>query len=78
MSNRLNQEREKKLQPERMEVAKDAINKLGLVIVMENETKIVFWYKGSPVHFYPYSGWHTGKSIKDGRGLQKLLDQLKK
>jgi hypothetical protein len=77
MSNRLNKEREAELQPKRMEVAKLAIQKLNLLIVREDETKIVFFYKGSPVHFYPYSGWHTGKSIKDGRGLENLLKQLK-
>jgi hypothetical protein len=77
MSNRLDQEREAKLQPKRMETAIAAIQKLNLSIVHEDETKIVFWYKGSPVYFYPYSGWHTGKTIKDGRGLENLLNQLK-
>lgn len=76
MSNRLNQEREKYLQPLRVQVAKTAIEKLGLIVVHEDNTKIVFWYKGSPIQFYPYSGWHTGKTIKDGRGLQNLLKQL--
>lgn len=77
MSNRLDQEREAELQPKRMEVAKLAIQKLNLEIVQEDETKIVFIYKGSPIHYYPYSGWQTGKTIKDGRGLHNLLKQLK-
>lgn len=29
------------------------------------------------VHFYPYSGWHTGKSINDGRGWNNLYNQIK-
>ena len=32
---------------------------------------------GFKIHFFPYTGWHTGKGIKDGRGLQNLLKQLK-
>lgn len=76
MSNRLDQEREKELQPKRMEVARLAIQKLNLHIVREDDTKIVFFYRGSPIHFYPYSGWHTGKTITDGRGLANLLKQL--
>lgn len=77
MSNRLNKEREEYLQPIRMKVATDAINKLGLPITYQDGTKIVFIYGDFPVTFFPYSGWHTGKSIKDGRGLQNLLQQLK-
>ena len=77
MSNRLDQEREKELQPVRMRVAIDAIRNLGLPITQQDETKIIFTYNEHPITFYPYSGWHTGKPIKDGRGLQNLLNQLK-
>lgn len=28
------------------------------------------------VLFWPYTGWHSGKSINDGRGLDHLLEQL--
>ena len=42
-----------------------------------DETKITFEYKGHKVTLFPYSGWHTGKSIKDGRGIDNLLKQLK-
>jgi hypothetical protein len=34
-------------------------------------------FKNELVKFFPYSGWHTGKSIVDGRGIKKLLAQLK-
>ncbi len=78
MSNRLNQERESELQPKRMEVAIQAIQNLGLQILQTDDTKIIFIYKDHSVSFYPYSGWHTGKTIKDGRGLQNLLNQIKK
>ena len=73
---RLNIQRQEELEPKRMLVAKQAIDKLGLSVIHEDEKKIIFTYKGSPVQYFPYSGWHTGKSIKDGRGLQNLLKQL--
>lgn len=75
MSNRLDQEREQTLQPKRMEYACKKIAALGFVYMADN-TKICFTYKGHQVSFYPYSGWHTGKSIKDGRGLENLLKQI--
>ncbi len=77
MSNRLDKEREERLQPQRMEVAKQAIQNLGYTLIHVDETKVAFIYKGSAVHYYPYSGWATGKHIKDGRGLEHLLNQIK-
>lgn len=38
---------------------------------------IEFEYKGHIVKYFPYSGWATGKTIKDGRGLMNLINQLK-
>ena len=77
MSNRLNQEREAKLQPERMEYAIQELAKLGYTVTYRDKTKIKFGYMDEYVTLFPYSGWHTGKTIKDGRGLDKLLKQLK-
>ena len=37
---------------------------------------ITFKYKGSNIVYWPYSGWASGKTIKDGRGLNKLVKQL--
>lgn len=74
---RLNKERQEQLEPKRMQVAKDAINKLGLTITFSDETTLRFLYKESTITYYPYSGWATGKTIRDGRGLQNLLKQLK-
>lgn len=78
---RLNIERQKELEPERMQYAKNKLNELMFEITSEinidNKKYLEFVYKGEVVRFYPYSGWATGKSIKDGRGLQNLLNQLK-
>lgn len=77
MSNRLNQEREKLLQPKRIASGISELGQLGLEIISTDDTKIVFIFKGHKVQFFPYSGWRSGKTIKDGRGLQNLLKQLK-
>lgn len=77
MTNRLNKDKQEKLQPLRMLYAKYEIEKLGFEIEKETDTTIEFFFKGSRIKLYPYSGWHTGKSITDGRGIQKLLNQIK-
>ncbi len=38
---------------------------------------IEFEYKGHSIKYFPYSEWATGKTIKDGRGLMNLINQLK-
>lgn len=72
---RLDIKRQQVLEPKRMSVAKNALKKRGIVFV-ENGKCLKFVHQGKEVKFYPYSGWHTGKTIKDGRGLCNLLKQL--
>ncbi len=74
---RLNKERQEQLEPERIRYAKEQIEKLGYTVTGESKTYISFEFKGHPVKLFPYSGWHTGKTIQDGRGLKNLLDQIK-
>lgn len=74
---RIDIERQKELEPKRMEFAKNAIIKLGLEIVSENQTTIVFIFNKEKITLFPYSGYHSGKSITDGRGIEKLIKQLK-
>lgn len=75
MSNRLDKEREAELQPKRIEYAVKELIKRGYSCVSD-KTKIQFFYKQQLVTFYPYSGWFSGKTVKDGRGIEKLLKQL--
>lgn len=74
---RQNIERQKELEPQRIAKAKQEIENRGYVITFEDEIQLRFMHNDCMIIFYPYSGWHTGKSIKDGRGLQNLLKQLK-
>lgn len=76
MSNRLNQEREQRLQPERIKMAIESLTHLGLAPYCTSSTEVRFKYKGHEIKYFPYSGWHTGKTIKDGRGYKHLFGQL--
>lgn len=73
---RLDQERQKNLEPKRINFALAELRKLNLEITAIETTRIDFTFKGNKIQFFPYSGWHTGKGIKDGRGWKKLYKQL--
>ena len=73
---RLDIERQLKLEPERMEFAIKEISGKGYVINKVSDTQIQFDFNGHTVNFFPYSGWASGSSIKDGRGIKKLLKQI--
>ena len=67
MSNRLDQEREKRLQPKRISYAVSQIQSMGLEIIEVNETRVDFYFNGDIIKYFPYSGWHTGTSIVTGK-----------
>lgn len=73
---RLDKERQQKLEPERINFAINELSKLGIQVQVETNTMISFLFEGQTIHYYPYSGWHTGKGIKDGRGWKNLKKQL--
>jgi hypothetical protein len=74
---RLDTERQKQIEPRRMGFCKEQIQKLGFSITFQDENKIEFIFKNNTIQLFPYSGWHSGKGIKAGRGLMKLITQLK-
>lgn len=75
---RLDIERQKQLEPKRVEYAIQKIQQLGFEVNRVSDSEINFKHKGHTIRFFPYSGWASGATIKDGRGLSKLLTQLKK
>ena len=74
---RLDKERELKLLPIRETAAIKQIKALGHTIISNSTTDIKFLFKGNVITYFYYSGWASGKGIKDGRGLQQLLIQIK-
>lgn len=74
---RLNQQRQAELEPLRIEKTVEKLKSIGIEITFQDKSRIEFIWKGETVKFFPYSGWHAGKSIKDGRGFGNLLKQLK-
>lgn len=74
---RLDKERQAELEPKRMEYAKQQIQNAGYAIDFESATELQFTFKGAVVKLFPYSGWHSGATIQDGRGIHKLLKQIK-
>lgn len=73
---RLDIERQQELEPKRVDYAVKELEKIGKKITFKDETKIIFEHEGESITLYPYSGWFTGKGIKDGRGISKLLKQM--
>ena len=76
MSSRLNQDREQRLQPERLRTCKEKLEDMGFIVDQIDHTLLQFKLNGNIIKFYPYSGWHSGKGVKDGRGFANLLKQL--
>lgn len=74
---RLDPERAKEPTPKRMEYALVQLDKAGILEFECTDKTIKFNHKGHTVTLYAFSGWFTGKSIKDGRGIDNLLNQLK-
>lgn len=79
MSKRLDQEREKRLTPSRMETATKELESRGYTVIQVASGKAVsLRHKGNRIVYHVYSGWASGKGIQDGRGLKRLLRQLDK
>jgi hypothetical protein len=74
---RLDIERQLELEPKRMSYAKKEIEKKGYKVTEVSSTQLQFEHTMEhTVNFFPYSGWASGSTIKDGRGLNKLLKQI--
>lgn len=73
---RLNINRQHELKPQRMAYAVKKIEEKGYTIIHISDTELQFQFHGMNVRFFPYSGWASGISIIDGRGLSKLLKQI--
>ena len=71
-----NRERQQELQPGRVDYARTRLEALGYCVTEIDATTLQFTFRGSPVTLYPYSGWFTGRTVTDGRGIKNLLKQI--
>lgn len=75
---RLNIERQKELEPKRLQYAIDQLAKLKIEVSHKTETSLQFTFRKVTVILYPYSGYFSGKGIQPGRGISELIYKLKK
>ena len=62
---------------DRIRYAKQQLESLGYTVKEDSASKsLAFVHNGNTIRLFPYKGWFTGKGIKDGRGLDKLIKQL--
>lgn len=61
---------------DRVEYAHRKLTEAGIVVTKAAYNRLEFMWKGSRVMFWPFTGWATGKTIQDGRGIHNLLKQL--
>lgn len=73
---RLDIERQKELEPIRIDFVRNLLIDKGLEIISEDATKIIFMFKENRITIFPYSGYFNGKGVKAGRGVNNLIKQL--
>lgn len=70
-------ERRSQKEPHRVNYAKKKLDEKRIFYIYnENKKALEFAYKGCVIRYYPYTGWFSGRSVKDGRGLENLLKQI--
>lgn len=75
---RIRKEERKQKEQKMVDHARRKIEELGYKVSMSDEDQyFTFEFKGHTVTYWPYSGWASGRSIKDGRGLKNLINQIK-
>lgn len=78
MSKRLDQQRQVELEPKRIEHAISELRRIGKQVIHVDDKKVKFIHEGATVTLYPYSGWFSGKTVNDGRGIKELFRQITK
>lgn len=64
-------------EPGRWEYTLRVLREKGYVPIEDEENKCIrFSFHGNTVTVWPYKGWFSGKGVKDGRGIAKLLKQI--
>ena len=64
-------------EPSRWEYVLKQLKEKGYDPEEDKDAKCIrFLYHGNTVTVWPYTGWFSGKGIKDGRGTKKLFRQI--
>lgn len=64
-------------EPDRRDYVIRELTARGFAPAWDEAAKAVtFTLRGNTITVYPYKGWFSGKGVKDGRGIRKLLKQL--
>ena len=64
-------------EPGRQEYVIRVLSEKGYKPIIDTQNKCVrFEYRGNMITVWPYTGWFSGKGVKDGRGIKKLLKQI--
>lgn len=70
-------ERQKELEPKRMEYAIEKLGELGIAAVDIDGKELQFEWRGNMIRVFAYSGWYQGHGITPGRGINELIKVLK-
>lgn len=64
-------------EPGRWEYVVKVLKERSYEPIEDKENKCIrFSFRGSTITVWPYKGWFSGKGVKDGRGIAKLLKQI--
>ena len=73
----LNVRKRNENEPGRLEYVLKVLRERGYKPAEDKENKCIrFSYNGNTITVWPYKGWFSGKGVKDGRGISKLLKQI--
>ena len=75
--NEIRRERRDQKEGPRVDFAVKQIERLGYQVERVSNAILKFVFRGETVTLFPYTGWFTGKTVKDGRGIRNLLKQIK-
>lgn len=62
----------------RMAHAKKKIEELGYTVQEEDKYTLAFMYHCNTIRFFPYTGAVVGRGIKPTRGIDALIERIKK
>lgn len=73
----IRKERRDQKEGSRVDFAVSQLERLGYQVERVSNAILKFVFRGETVTLFPYTGWFTGKTVKDGRGIKRLLKQIR-